>query len=109
VLNAGPDTAAGVFALLSSPGTYQFVSSSSPDGWSCVPHPEYFNLYVYCYGGSFTGGATLAAGQGATVSVTARAPGVASTQTVTATVDFSNRVAETNEGNNSLSTTTTVQ
>jgi uncharacterized repeat protein (TIGR01451 family) len=109
VVNAGPDTATGVFALLSSQGTYQYVSISSPDGWSCVPHPEYFSLHVYCFGGSVTGGATLGPGQGATVSVTARAPGVTAVQTVTATVDFSNRVAETNESNNSLSITTAVQ
>src|SRR5262249_16095877 len=108
VVNNGPDTATGVFTKLSSPGSYHFVSRSSPDGWTCLDIGTSFPLDVTCYGGNIASGATLLPGQGATMSVTAAPVFSAMTQTVTATADPGDKVHETNEGNNSLSITTTV-
>ena len=109
VRNDGQAAATGVFAYLSSQATFQYVSSSSPDGWTCMNSAGDVPFGVHCWGGSYPGGATLQPGQAATVSVTARAPGASGAFPVTATADWANTVVESNEGNNSLTVTTAVQ
>jgi subtilase family serine protease len=70
-------------------------------GFSCIVPPEYVQQMVYCYGT-----APLQPGASATIVLTAVPPapgdvyGAAGVSSVTATVDYSQQVAESNESNN---------
>lgn len=70
-------------------------------GFSCTPPPEYLQQTVYCYGNG-----VLAPGASASITINAVPPaptnvyGTAGVSTVTATVDYSQQVPESNEANN---------
>lgn len=78
-------------------------------GFSCVVPPEYLQQLVYCYGNG-----ALQPGASATIAITAVPPapggvyGTPGQSTVTATVDYSGQVAESNESNNAATVVSTI-
>lgn len=79
-------------------------------GFTCTVPPEYLQQVVYCYG---TG--TLQPGASATIAITAVPPapgnvyGTAGQSVVTGTVDYGQQVAESDEGNNAATVSSTIQ
>ena len=70
-------------------------------GFTCTPPPEYMQQTVYCYGNG-----VLQPGASATITINAVPPapgnvyGTAGVSNVTAAVDYSQQVVESNESNN---------
>jgi len=78
-------------------------------GFTCTPPPEYVQQMVYCYGNG-----VLQPGASATITINAVPPaptnvyGTAGVSNVTATVDYGQQVAESNEGNNAATVVSSI-
>jgi len=108
VANNGAAPATGVSVLLDGGNNgFNIVSSSGTGGFSfCLPAAERTSLHAIC--SSFGQGPMLAPGATVTITAVVQVTTVATTYTMSATIDPYNAVQESNETNNQLTRRLTI-